>query len=166
MSESISITATDKRGKYEEILPQIESVVAGEQDLIANLANVVAVLKEAFGWFWVGFYLVKGEQLVLGPFQGPLACTRIGHGKGVCGASWARAETIVVPDVEAFPGHIACSSLSRSEIVVPMLDTGGKVAAVLDVDSSELAEYDDLDAEMLERLADLLARQDWMQQVR
>ena len=163
MAEEIHITATDKRGKYEEILPQIESLVAGEQDLIANLGNVAAVLRETFGWFWVGFYLVKGEQLVLGPFQGPLACTRIGYGKGVCGASWSQGATIVVPDVEAFPGHISCSSASRSEIVLPIYDRGGKVVAVLDADSSALAEYDATDAEMLEKLAAMLVGQDWAQ---
>ena len=137
MAEHLIITASDKAGIYAEILPQIKAVVSSETDLIANMANVSAILKEAFGFWWVGFYIVKsseaGEELVLGPFQGPLACTRIKKGRGVCGTAWAKEETIVVPDVEQFPGHIACSSLSKSEIVVPVFDQNGKVMAVLDM---------------------------------
>lgn len=154
--EELIVTSKDKRSVYEEILPQIEAIIDGENDLIANLANVAAILREAFDLFWVGFYLVKKrsdsvKELVLGPFQGPLACTRISYGRGVCGSAWERGETLVVPDVELFPGHIACSSLSRSEIVVPVL-RGGEVVAVLDIDSRELASFDETDAEYLERV--------------
>jgi L-methionine (R)-S-oxide reductase len=121
MAEDLLINKGEKTEQYESLIPQIKGLLNGEPDLIANLANVAAALKEQFGWFWVGFYLVKDEQLVLGPFQGPVACTRINKGRGVCGNSWAKAETLIVPDVEKFPGHIACSSLSRSEIVVPLV---------------------------------------------
>src|SRR5690349_16885815 len=121
MSEELYVIEGSKEMQYESLLPQIEAVIAGEPDLIANLANIAACLKQQFNWLWIGFYLVKNDELVLGPFQGPLACTRIKKGKGVCGTSWQTAQTIVVPDVEAFPGHIACSSLSRSEIVVPLI---------------------------------------------
>ena len=149
---------TDKRSVYEEILPQIESITSGESDLIANLANISAILREAFDLFWVGFYLVKaspsGTELVLGPFQGPLACARIAYGRGVCGSAWERRETLVVPDVDKFPGHIACSSQSRSEIVVPVLRRG-EVVAVLDIDSRELASFDEIDAEYLEKIVAL-----------
>ena len=144
-----------KASKYQEIYKQIESVVSGETDQIANMANTAALLHEAFGFWWTGFYIVKGGQLVLGPFQGPVACTRIGFGKGVCGASWSRRETIVVPNVHEFPGHIACSSLSQSEIVVPMF-RGDEVCAVLDIDSKELATFDETDKEWLERIVELL----------
>ena len=144
-----------KTGKYQEIYKQIESVVGGESDQIANMANTAALLHEAFGFWWTGFYIVKGEQLVLGPFQGPVACTRIGFGKGVCGASWERRETIVVPNVHEFPGHIACSSLSQSEIVVPMF-RGDEVCAVLDIDSKELATFDETDKEWLERIVSVI----------
>lgn len=144
-----------KASKYQEIYKQIESVVSGETDQIANMANTAALLHEAFGFWWTGFYIVKGEQLVLGPFQGPVACTRIGFGKGVCGTSWKRGETIVVPNVHEFPGHIACSSLSQSEIVVPMF-RGDEVCAVLDIDSKELATFDETDKEWLERIVELL----------
>ena len=144
-----------KASKYQDIYKQIESVVSGETDQIANMANTAALLHEAFGFWWTGFYIVKGEQLVLGPFQGPVACTRIGFGKGVCGASWSRRETIVVPNVHEFPGHIACSSLSQSEIVVPMF-RGDEVCAVLDIDSKELATFDETDKEWLERIVELL----------
>lgn len=130
-------------------------MVSGENDQIANMANMAAMIHETFGFWWTGFYIVKGEQLVLGPFQGPVACTRIPYGKGVCGTSWQRQETIVVPDVEEFPGHIACSSLSRSEIVVPIF-SNGSVYAVLDIDSKELATFDDLDKEWLEKIVELL----------
>jgi len=128
----------------------------GETDLVANMANVCAALKEQFGWFWVGFYLVKNNELVLGPFQGPVACTRIGMDKGVCGTAWARAETIIVPDVDAFPGHIACSSLAKSEIVVPILGDLG-VVAVLDADSDELNKFDQADAQYLQQIVNLLS---------
>ena len=144
-----------KASKYQEIYKLIESVVSGETDQIANMANTAALLHEAFGFWWTGFYIVKGEQLVLGPFQGPVACTRIGFGKGVCGTSWERRETIVVPNVHEFPGHIACSSLSQSEIVVPMF-RDNEVYAVLDIDSKELSTFDEVDKEWLERIVELL----------
>ena len=163
MAETLTLTATDKAGRYEEILPQIASVTADETDRRANLANTAAILKEAFDFFWVGFYEVKstdgGEaQLVLGPFQGPLACTRIRRGRGVCGTAWAERRTLVVPDVDLFPGHIACSSLSRSEIVVPIFaPDSDEVVAVIDIDSREPATFDDTDRRHLERLAALLS---------
>ncbi len=141
---------------YENLLPQIKSLVEGETDLIANMANVSACLKDTFNFWWVGFYRVEGEELVLGPFQGPLACTRIRKGKGVCGTAWQEAKTMIVPDVDAFPGHIACSSLSRSEIVVPIVKDG-KVTAVLDIDSEKLATFDQTDQKYLEQLAEALA---------
>lgn len=157
MAESVQVDHTlSKEKKYEQLLPQLAGLTAGESDLVANLANVAAALKEAFGFFWVGFYLVKDQELVLGPFQGPVACTRIGFGKGVCGAAWKEARTIVVPDVEAFPGHIACSSLSKSEIVVPILKNG-EVVMVLDVDSDKLNQFDATDARWLERLSELIS---------
>ncbi|WP_259070193.1 GAF domain-containing protein [Mucilaginibacter sp. X4EP1] len=156
MAEDLNITAsTDKKEQYESLLPQIEALLYGEPDLVANLANVCAALKEQFKWFWVGFYLVKSDELVLGPFQGPVACTRIGLGKGVCGASWQQEKTLVVPDVEQFPGHIACSSLSRSEIVVPVFHNDN-VVAVLDVDSEELDQFNETDAHYLEAIVKLL----------
>lgn len=144
-----------KENKYQEIYKQIESVVSGETDRIANMANTAALLHEAFGFWWTGFYIVKEDQLVLGPFQGPVACTRIGFGKGVCGTAWKKRETIVVPDVHQFPGHIACSSLSQSEIVVPMF-RGEGVYAVLDIDSKELSTFDETDKVWLERIVELL----------
>ena len=144
-----------KTVKYQEIYKQIESVVSGETDQIANMANTAALLHEAFGFWWTGFYIVKGGQLVLGPFQGPVACTRIRFGKGVCGASWERRETIVVPNVHEFPGHIACSSLSQSEIVVPMF-RDNEVYAVLDIDSKDLSTFDEVDKEWLEKIVELL----------
>ena len=144
-----------KTGKYQEIYKQIESVVGGETDQIANMANTAALLHEAFGFWWTGFYMVKGEQLVLGPFQGPVACTRLGFGIGVCGTSWSRRETIVVPNVHEFPGHIACSSLSQSEIVVPMF-RDNEVYAVLDIDSKELSTFDETDKDWLEKIVRLL----------
>jgi L-methionine (R)-S-oxide reductase len=158
MAESISILPGASRAEqYAALLPQIRSLTADEPDLIANLANVCAVLKEAFGFFWVGFYLLKEDELVLGPFQGPLACTRITLDRGVCGAAATRRETIIVPDVEAFPGHIACSSATRSEIVVPMHFLGD-IVGVLDVDSEHLAHFDTVDAAWLEILVrDLVA---------
>nr|WP_294942036.1 GAF domain-containing protein [uncultured Mucilaginibacter sp.] len=156
MAEDLKITTSaDKAEQYTSLIPQIEALLFGETDLVANLANVCAALKEQFKWFWVGFYLVKEGELVLGPFQGPVACTRIAKGKGVCGAAWAQAQILVVPDVEEFPGHIACSSLSRSEIVLPLFKDG-EVAGVLDVDSSELAEFDDTDAQYLAEIVKLI----------
>ena len=146
----------NKSERYALLLKQVGSLVAGESDTTANLANAAAAIHEAFGFWWTGFYLVKGEELVLGPFQGPVACTRIPFGKGVCGTSWARRSTVVVPNVEEFPGHIACSSASRSEIVVPLI-RGGEVLGVLDIDSRELATFDDADAAGLEPIAALLA---------
>ena len=144
-----------KTERYQNLYKQLESLVSGENDQIANMANMAAMIHETFGFWWTGFYIVKGEQLVLGPFQGPVACTRIPYGKGVCGTSWQRQETIVVPDVEEFPGHIACSSLSRSEIVVPIF-SDDSVYAVLDIDSKELATFDDIDKEWLEKIVELL----------
>ncbi|WP_194975735.1 GAF domain-containing protein [Aquiflexum lacus] len=156
MSETIYIpTTATKAEKYQAILPQIEALISSETDLYANLANVAAVLKEAFGFFWVGFYLVKGEQLVLGPFQGPVACARIAFGKGVCGTAWKDGKTQLVPDVDAFPGHIACSSASKSEIVVPGFKED-KVWIVLDVDSDKLDDFDQDDVTYLEKLMQLL----------
>jgi len=152
MAEDLSIiTSTNKTEQYQSLIPQIEALVSGEPDLIANLANICAALKEQFKWFWVGFYLVKDDELVLGPFQGPVACARIALGKGVCGAAWQQAKTLIVPDVELFPGHIACSSLSRSEIVVPLFNAG-KVVGVLDVDSEELDQFSEIDAQHLEQI--------------
>jgi len=155
MSEDLHVINGTKQEQYESLLPQIKAVVEGEPDLIANLANTCACLKEQFNWLWVGFYLVKGNELVLGPFQGPLACTRIKKGKGVCGTSWAEKETIIVPDVNAFPGHIVCSSLSLSEIVVPVI-RDGEVVAVLDVDSEKYNEYDETDKKYLEKIVDFM----------
>ncbi|NVM63510.1 GAF domain-containing protein [Mucilaginibacter sp. SG538B] len=156
MAEDLTInTSTDKAEQYASLVPQIEALLYGEPDLIANIANVAAALKEQFKWFWVGFYLVKENELVLGPFQGPVACTRIGLGKGVCGAAWQQAKTLVVPDVDAFPGHIACSSLSRSEIVVPVFKDD-KVVAVLDVDSELLDQFNETDAQYLEQIVKLI----------
>lgn len=151
MSEDLIIKGSNKKELYENLLPQIKSLVEGEPDSIANMANISACLKDTFQFWWVGFYRVVGDELVLGPFQGPLACTRIKKGKGVCGSAWQKAETIVVPDVDAFPGHIACSSLSRSEIVVPIIKNG-EVVAVLDIDSEKLATFDDVDRKYLEEM--------------
>ncbi|TGD78559.1 GAF domain-containing protein [Hymenobacter wooponensis] len=158
MAEELHLDTTlTKAEQYRQLLPQIEALTTGEPDLVANLANTAAALRQAFGFFWVGFYLVKDDELVLGPFQGPIACTRIRRGKGVCGTSWSRAETVLVPDVEQFPGHIACSSDSKSEIVVPVLKDG-QVVAVLDVDSDQLNDFDQADQEALEQLMTLAAR--------
>ena len=151
MAENLIINGGNKQEMYETLLPQLLSLTTGETDIVANMANVAAALKQTFDFFWVGFYRVKEEMLVLAPFQGPLACTRIRYGKGVCGTAWKEARTIVVPDVEQFPGHIACSSDSRSEIVVPVV-RDGKVVAVLDIDSDKLNEFDEVDAEYLEKL--------------
>lgn len=155
MAEDLHIIKGTKEAQYAALLPQIEGLLTGETDLVANLANICGALKEQFGWLWVGFYLVKGDELVLGPFQGPVACTRIRKGKGVCGSSWAEARTLIVPDVEKFPGHIACSSLSRSEIVVPLFQNG-VVTGVLDVDSSEPDQFDETDQRYLEQLVGLI----------
>ncbi len=151
MAEDLQVISGTKEEEYETLLPQIAAIIDGEPDLIANLANICAALKEQFGWLWVGFYIVKSDELVLGPFQGPVACTRIKKGRGVCGVSWANAETLVVEDVEKFPGHIACSSLSRSEIVVPVI-RNSEVVAVLDADSEVLRSYDGVDKKYLEEL--------------
>lgn len=151
MAENLIINGGNKQEMYETLLPQLLSLTTGETDIVANMANVAAALKQTFDFFWVGFYRVKEEMLVLAPFQGPLACTRIRYGKGVCGTAWKEARTIIVPDVEQFPGHIACSSDSRSEIVVPVV-RGGKVVAVLDIDSDKLNEFEEVDAEYLEKL--------------
>lgn len=149
------MTGSDKQKIYESLYRQIESVIEGEDDAIANMANASSLIHEAFGFWWTGFYIVKDGVLVLGPFQGPVACTRIPFGKGVCGTAWERQETVVVPDVHLFPGHIACSSLSQSEIVVPIFD-GTTVKAVLDIDSKELATFDETDSHWLERITGLL----------
>lgn len=151
----IIIQQEDKEVRYKSLIPQIQALITGEEDLIANLANIAAALKEQFGWFWVGFYLVKGDELVLGPFQGPVACTRIRKGKGVCGASWERNEVLVVPDVDEFPGHIACASASRSEIVLPVYH-GEEIIGVLDVDSEHLAHFDEVDALYLKEIVSLI----------
>lgn len=156
MAESLIIESGDKAAIYRSLLPQIKALVEGEDDSVANLANVCAALKEAFGFFWVGFYLVKGDELVLGPFQGPIACTRIQRGKGVCGSAWEAEKTILVADVDAFPGHIACSSLSRSEIVVPLIKNR-EVIGVLDVDSDLLNHFDAADEAALNELCAWLA---------
>lgn len=156
MSENIvKLAACSKKEQYESLLQQLEALVAGENDVIANMANVSAAIKEVFGFWWVGFYLVKNGQLVLAPFQGPVACTRIAYGRGVCGTAWKEARTLIVPDVEQFAGHIACSSLSKSEIVVPLIHDR-EVWAVLDIDSSDLATFDAVDQLYLERLGQLL----------
>jgi L-methionine (R)-S-oxide reductase len=155
MAEDLTITKGTKKEQYESILPQIKGLLEGETDMVANLANVSAALKEQFGWLWVGFYLVKNDELVLGPFQGPVACTRIRKGRGVCGSSWANEETLIVADVEKFPGHIACSSLSRSEIVLPLFKDK-TVFGVMDVDSEELDSFDETDKIYLEEIIRLI----------
>ena len=156
MAEDLNIIEGTKAEQYEALLPQIKAIVESETDVVANLANVAAMLKTQFNWWWVGFYLVKQDELVLGPFQGPLACTRIKRGSGVCGTSWQNAETIVVPDVEQFLGHIACSAASQSEIVIPIFKNG-EVLAVLDVDSEHLNCFDDTDKQYLEQLAQYIS---------
>ncbi|HVG41690.1 MAG TPA: GAF domain-containing protein [Chitinophagaceae bacterium] len=156
MAEDLSIIKGTKTEQYEALLPQIKGLLEGERDLIANLANITAALKEQFGWLWVGFYLVKGDELVLAPFQGPVACTRIKWGRGVCGTCWQKGQTLIVPDVEKFPGHIACSSLSRSEIVVPVL-RHENVVGVLDVDSQEFNKFDQTDQHYLEQIIELIS---------
>lgn len=154
MSENLIIKGNNKKELYENLIPQIKALVEGESDEIANMANISACLKDTFNFWWVGFYRVIGEELVLGPFQGPLACTRIRKGKGVCGTAWQSSKTIIVPDVDAFPGHIACSSLTRSEIVVPIMKKG-EIIAVLDIDSEKPNNFDEVDKEYLEQLVNL-----------
>ena len=169
MAEDLHIFTGDKAGQYKSLIPQIRGLLEGETDLVANLANIVAALKEQFGWLWIGFYLVKPSlvkspvdmvadeagELVLAPFQGPVACTRIRKGRGVCGSCWAQAKTMIVPDVDQFPGHIACSSLSKSEIVVPVI-RNNKVVAVLDIDSSDYNQFDSTDQQYLEEIISLI----------
>jgi L-methionine (R)-S-oxide reductase len=157
MSEELFIPAeASKKEKYESLLPQLAALVNGESDLIANLANISAALRDTFGWWWVGFYWVKNDVLVLAPFQGPIACTRIAFGKGVCGTAWKEAKTLLVPDVEAFPGHIACSSSSVSEIVTPVFDKTGQVVGVLDVDSERYDVLNETDVHYLEKISQLI----------
>lgn len=156
MSEDLIITTDlDKKTQYLSLIPQIAALLSGENDRIANMANIAAALKEQFKWFWVGFYLVKNDELVLGPFQGPVACTRIKKGKGVCGASWQQNEVLIVPDVDQFPGHIACASASRSEIVLPVYNKG-EIIGVLDVDSEYLSHFNEFDAKYLKQIVSLL----------
>lgn len=153
MAEDLRIIVGSKKSQYDSILPQISSLIDGESDQIANMANICAALKEQFNFFWVGFYMIKDDELVLGPFQGPVACTRIKIGKGVCGSAWEQKKTIIVPDVDLFPGHIACSSASKSEIVIPII-RNGNVIGVLDVDSVELNSFDETDADYLQQILD------------
>ena len=155
MAEDLHIGSGSKEQHYLSLLPQIKGLISGETDLVANLANIAAALKEQFNFFWVGFYLVKDDELVLGPFQGPVACTRIRKGRGVCGTSWSQANTVIVPDVEKFPGHIACSSISKSEIVVPLLKNN-EVWGVLDVDSDQYNSFDEKDAQFLQEIVALI----------
>lgn len=156
MAEDLQIKGTTKEEKYQSLIPQIKSLLEGETDSIANMANICAALKFGFDFFWVGFYIVKQNQLVLGPFQGPVACTRITLGKGVCGTSWKNKEIIIVDDVDTFPGHIACSSLSKSEIVLPFYNSNNEVVGVLDVDSDTLASFDKIDELYLKQVVELL----------
>ena len=155
MSDDLTIATGTKIEIYQSLLPQIAALIEGEPDLVANLANIAAALKQQFGWWWVGFYLVKNDELVLAPFQGPIACTRIQKGRGVCGTAWQQAKSLIVPDVEKFPGHIACSSLSRSEIVVPIFSKQ-EVMGVFDVDSEFLDFFDVIDEQYLKEIAGLL----------
>lgn len=155
MAEELIIRQGNKEDQYKTLFPQIKSLVDGETDFVANMANITAALKQAFDFFWVGFYTVKNEQLVLSPFQGPVACTRIQYGKGVCGTAWKEAHTIIVPDVNMFPGHIACNSASKSEIVVPLIKEG-QVIAVLDIDSDKLNSFDETDSACLEKICNLI----------
>lgn len=159
MAEELITAGNTKKEKYESLLPQIHALIEGETDLTANLSNISAALKQTFGFFWVGFYLIKENELVLGPFQGTIACTRIQKGKGVCGTSWQNEKTIIVPDVDAFPGHIACSNASRSEIVVPIFDTKNRIVGVLDVDSDVLNDFDETDKIYLERLCGMIGEE-------
>jgi L-methionine (R)-S-oxide reductase len=157
MAEDLHLINASKEEQYLSLLPQIEGLIAGEVDLTANLANVCAALKAQFNFFWVGFYLVKGDELVLGPFQGPVACTRIAKGRGVCGQAWQHKQVMLVPDVDAFPDHIACSSLSKSEVVIPLFGADDEVKAVLDVDSDRLNDFDEIDVTYLSKLCSLLS---------
>ena len=157
MAEDLQIKQGSKEEKYLSLIPQIKGLLEGETDLIANLANIAAALKEQFGWLWVGFYLLKNEELVLGPFQGPVACTRIRKGRGVCGTSWEQMKTIIVPDVEKFTGHIACSSLSKSEIVLPVISAGNFIG-VLDVDSELLNDFDEMDERFLKEILEMMEK--------
>ncbi|MCX2574485.1 GAF domain-containing protein [Pedobacter sandarakinus] len=158
MAEDLNINRNiTKEEQYQSLIPQIEALLAGESDFVANMANICAALKEQFNWFWVGFYLVKDEELVLGPFQGPVACTRIKKGKGVCGTSWLQNQTIIVPDVDLFPGHIACASASKSEIVLPLIKND-EVLGVLDVDSEFISHFDDVDKFYLEQVIGILLK--------
>lgn len=156
MAEDIEIIGSTKEEKYQALIPQIKNLLDGETDLIANMANITAALKTTFNFLWVGFYLVKDQQLVLGPFQGPIACTRINYGKGVCGTSWQKKQTIIVDDVDTFPGHIACSSLSKSEIVVPLFNKTNECVGVLDIDSESHAHFNNVDKTYLEQIISLL----------
>lgn len=155
MAEDLIISSGTKEEQYQALIPQIKALITGEPDLIANLANIAAALKEQFGWFWTGFYIVKKDELVLGPFQGPVACTRIRKGRGVCGSSWEKSATLIVPDVEKFPGHIACSSLSKSEIVVPVI-RNKEVVAILDIDSDRLNHFDATDQIYLQKIVEMI----------
>lgn len=157
MSEDLHIIKGTKEEQYESLLPQIKGLVEGEQNWVANLANMAAALKEQFNWWWVGFYMVENDQLILGPFQGPVACTRIKKGKGVCGSAWAQEKTLIVENVALFPGHIACSSASQSEIVVPIFQNNS-IIGVLDVDSEHLAHFDTIDQIYLEKIVDLIPK--------
>ena len=159
MTESLAFSKTaNRKTLYEEIIPQIKALTMGETDIVANLANIAAVLKEAFGFLWVGFYLKKENQLVLGPFQGPLACTRIEFDQGVCGRAYTTRETVIVPNVDEFPGHIVCSSSSKSEIVLPIFDQSGEVFGVLDVDSDQLDDFSETDTKGLNRIAEIITK--------
>lgn len=157
MAEELVLQQGHKVEQYQSILPQIQAIVEDEADVIANLANICAALRQQFGWFWIGFYLVKGNELVLGPFQGPIACTRIAKGRGVCGSAWQQQQVIVVPDVDQFPGHIACSSDSKSEIVLPIMKNS-ECVGVLDIDSDELNQFDEVDAEYLQQLMTMIEK--------
>jgi len=157
MAEDLSIITGSKEEQYRSLLPQITGLLQGEDDVVANMANIAAALKEQFKWWWIGFYLVKGDELVLGPFQGPVACTRIKKGRGVCGTAWEQERTLIVPDVEQFPGHIACSSFSKSEIVVPVTGNN-EVVAVLDADSELINHFDATDQFFLEQITGMLGR--------
>lgn len=157
MAEELVLQQGHKAEQYQSIIPQIQAIVEDESDVIANLANICAALKQQFGWLWIGFYLVKDNELVLGPFQGPIACTRIAKGRGVCGAAWQQQQVIVVPDVDQFPGHIACSSASRSEIVLPIMKAG-ECVGVLDIDSDELNQFDEVDTEYLQQLMQVIEK--------
>jgi GAF domain-containing protein len=159
MNEDLKIAQTgDKQEKYITLISQLQSLTSGEPDAVANLSNISAALKETFNWWWVGFYLVKGDELVLGPFQGPIACTRIRYGKGVCGSAWKEKKSLLVPDVNAFPGHIACSAASVSEIVIPILNKSGEVVGVLDVDSERYDVLDDTDVRFLEEISQICSK--------